>query len=524
MICTDVRLEYRYNQDDIKKAISSRLPLSYEDIGEVRLLKRTLVAEGDRPYYKCTVAFSADGREEGLLKLRKHVRACPALNWQTVSSRLSSRPVVVGAGPAGLFCALALAESGARPIVLERGKRVDERCASVEMFNTLGLLDPECNVQFGEGGAGTFSDGKLKFGSQDKFKAKVLDEFIRFGADPEIAFSSTAHIGTDKLRLIIPALRKYIESLGAEFYFSSKLTDLQISDGSIKAVVFERDGREEILPCERVVLASGHSASDVFEMLLRHSVPMVSKGFGIGVRIEHPREYINKIVYRDLASEIDQTASYHLVSHLGSGRSVYSFCMCPGGSVVAATSGKEGIVTNGMSEYDRMGENSNSALLVSFTPDDFGSSSPLAGIALQRSIEQRAYALTGSYAAPVSNLSHLLEGKTPSSISGVRPSYPVGSAPFALDSYLPAFVGSSIAEAMADFDSYLPGYLYPDAVLTGPETRSTSPVRISRDDTTLESVGVKGLYPAGEGAGYAGGIVSSAADGLRVALAVLEAE
>ena len=523
MIKTDLFLPYGYGTDEVKEAIASALPVRRDEIGEIRLLKRELrVVDGARPVYKATVAFSSSiEKEEGLLKLRNkvHRHECEELTLPHVS--MPFRPVVVGAGPAGLFAALVLAESGARPIVLERGLPVEERGRSIERFEKLGILDPESNVQFGEGGAGTYSDGKLKVGSRDKYKMKVLTEFVLGGADESALYSVGAHLGTDKLPGIVRYIREKIISLGAEFIFSARLTDLVIKDSRLKGVVYEKDGKREELDTGAVILATGHSARDTLMMLKSKGLRMTPKGFGIGLRIEHPREYINGIVYKDASDVIKETASYHLVTHLSGGRSVYSFCMCPGGTVVGAASESGGIVTNGMSEYARMADNSNSALLVSVTPEDFGSDDPLAGVELQRKIERRAFSLTSSYRAPTSRLAELLEGGAVGSSADVVPSYLPGTEIVSPRNYLPDFIVDSIARAMPDFDAWLPGFAYGGAALTGPETRTTSPVRIERTDAK-EALGFEGIYPSGEGAGYAGGIVSSAVDGIYSAEALIE--
>jgi uncharacterized FAD-dependent dehydrogenase len=451
-----------------------------------------------------------------LLKIRNRVARAELERLTVPPSRFALRPVIAGAGPAGLFAALTLAESGAMPIVLERGLDVDGRAERIALFNTLGILDPECNVQFGEGGAGTYSDGKLKTGARDKYKMKVLEEFIAGGADESIAYSTSAHLGTDKLPVIVRSIREKIIALGGEVRFGAKLTSLDTRDGELVAVVYEQGGESHTLPTDTLILAIGHSARDTITALRDVGLPMRAKGFGIGMRIEHPREYMNRIVYRDSADIVRETASYHLVTHLPSGRSVYSFCMCPGGQVVAATSEREGIVTNGMSEYARMADNSNAALLVSVTPEDFGSDDPLAGIAMQREIERAAYAVSDSYRAPAIRLADLISGNVGDCAVGVRPSYPLGTVTADPSRYMPDFIPLSIAAAMPDFDSWLGGYMLGDAVLTGPETRTTSPVRIERDESGM-ALGFRGVYPAGEGAGYAGGIVSSAVDGIKMA-------
>ena len=523
MIKTDLTLPYGYTEDVIREMISSLLPIAKCEIGEVMILRRELVVkDGAAPTYKSTVAFStALEKEEGLLKIRNKVARADIDVLTVKPSRFDLRPVVAGAGPAGLFAALTLAESGARPIVLERGLDVEGRAKKIQLFNTLGILDTECNVQFGEGGAGTYSDGKLKTGARDMYKRKVLGEFIEGGADESIAYSSSAHLGTDKLPMIVKAIREKIIALGGEFIFSAKLVDFSTKDGALVSVNYEREGELCAIPTDTLILAIGHSARDTITVLRDRGLPMRAKGFGIGMRIEHPREYINKIIYRDSIDVIKETASYHLVTHLPTGRSVYSFCMCPGGQVVAATSEEGGIVTNGMSEYARMADNSNAAILVSVTPEDFGSDDALAGIELQRRIERAAYRATCSYKAPSIRLADLISGKHSSDTKGIAPSYPIGTVNVDPREYMPSFIPESIAEAMPDFDAWIGGYLFGDATLTGPETRTTSPVRIERDESGC-AVGFSGIYPTGEGAGYAGGIVSSAVDGIRMAEKAIE--
>ena len=517
MLKTDITLGMKYKSEDLKNAISNRLGIDKTEIFDEHLVRRTLdLSVSGEPCYRATVAFSVSAeREAGLLKMRKKVAREEALLFTPPPFSADFRPVVVGAGPAGLFAALTLAESGARPIVLERGLPAEERAKKIKLFESLGILDTECNVQFGEGGAGTYSDGKLKMGARDKYKMKVIDEFISAGATEDIAYSSTAHLGTDRLPSIVSNIRKKIESLGGEVYFGTRLTDIEIREGSLASITYERGGERVTEPCRALLLATGHSARDTVRMLFKSGLKMTPKGFGIGVRIEHPREYINSIVYRESAPEIEESATYHLVTHLTGGRSVYSFCMCPGGSVVAAASEEGGIVTNGMSEHARMADNSNAALLVSVTPSDFPSDTALGGIELQEKIERGAYSLLDSYRAPVTRLSGLFGADI--APVGTLPSYPRGCEPMPLESYLPTFVTEALGAAISDFDAWLPGYAFGDAVLTGPETRTTSPLRIERDPETLEALGAHGVYPVGEGAGYAGGIISSATDGIRVA-------
>lgn len=523
MIKTDVSLPYNYSDDDIFTALTLRIPVIREEIGDLKILKRTLCLDDKSDiHYKATVGISLlPEREAGLLKMKKKVSEADDFSLTIPPAKFISRPLVVGAGPAGLFAALLLAEAGANPILIERGLAVKERTEKVERFTKFGVLDPECNIQFGEGGAGTFSDGKLKVGGMDKYKYKVLSEFVSSGAPEDIIYTVGAHVGTDKLQNIVQNIRQKIISLGGEVHFSTKLVSLKIKNGQIVGALCERDGDTIEFDTTDLVLATGHSARDVFYMLRDCGANMVAKGFGIGLRIEHPREYIDRLVYGDNPPRGIGAASYHLVTHLAGGRSVYSFCMCPGGSVVAAASEQGGIVTNGMSEYRRDGENSNAAFLVSVTPDDFGSCDPLAGIDFQRRIEQRAFCIAGSnYRAPTSSLGTFVNGKNPS-IGSVKPTYPAGTEILSAEEYLPNFIVDSLKEGIADFDSWMSGFYFPDAAMTGPETRTTSPVRVLRDKN-FSAHGFMGLYPTGEGAGYAGGIISSAKDGLMVAEAIIE--
>ena len=517
MIKTDLLLPLNYDTNLLKEKIIEKLPVTSDEIRELRIVKRELLlSTPGKPLYKTFVAFSVDEeKERGLLRLKKKAAH---YDYRTfISPRFcgSFRPIVVGAGPAGLFAALALAESGARPLVLERGLDVEQRRKKIQSFENFGILDTECNVQFGEGGAGAYSDGKLKSGAKDEYKNRVLEEFILAGATEDIAYSTTAHLGTDKLPSIVKNIREKIISLGGEFIFGARVTELKLDNNGVCAVLYIKDAQICKAPTRAVILAIGHSARDTLSYLYDLGLPMTAKGFGIGMRIEHPREYINRLVYGDCAGCIEESASYHLVTHLPTGRSVYSFCMCPGGAVVAATSNEGGVVTNGMSEFSRNGDNSNAALLVSLTPEDFGGDSPLDGIALQEKIEKAAFLLGTGYAAPSIRLSDFLEGISPRG-ELVTPSYPRGTFASNPNEYMPAYVGDCIKAAIPDFDAWLPGYAMGDAALTGPETRTTSPVRILRRESG-EVLGFHGVYVAGEGAGYAGGIVSSATDGLRTA-------
>ncbi len=516
MIKINVILPIDYKTEDIKESILSFLPISKDEIKSFQIVKRTLnVSDRLDIHYDAQIAIeTSPERETGLLKMKKKVAEYPDYTLRLPVSKLTSRPIIVGAGPAGLFAALILAECGANPLIIERGGDVDSREKCVALFSKKGILNSECNVQFGEGGAGTYSDGKLKVGAMDAYKMKVLSEFVAAGADEDILYSTGAHLGTDKLSAIVKNIRNKIISLGGEVKFNTKMTDIIIKDGRVCGVVCG----EEKYECNELILATGHSARDVFVLLYKRGAILEPRGFGIGVRIEHPREYINNLIYGEKYPQGLETASYHLVTHLTNGRSVYSFCMCPGGVVVPAASEAFGIVTNGMSEYLRDSENSNAAFLVSVTPADFSSDHPLAGLDLQRKIETYAYGLTDSYKAPAETLAALVSGDD--SNFDVKPSYSVGVEKHKTTEYMPDYITESLKASIADFDAWLPGFYYPGAAVTGPETRTTSPIRIIRDENG-EAALISGLYPVGEGAGYAGGIVSSARDGILSALKIL---
>ncbi|WP_031373640.1 NAD(P)/FAD-dependent oxidoreductase [Lysobacter antibioticus] len=437
---------------------------------------------------------------------------------------LPLRPIVIGMGPCGLFAGLILAQMGFRPIILERGKAVRERTVDTFGLWRKRVLNPESNVQFGEGGAGTFSDGKLYSQISDKLHhgRKVLTEFVKAGAPEEILYVSKPHIGTFRLVSMVENMRETIESLGGEIRFSQRVEDVSIEDGQLRGVTLA-DGSE--LRADHVVFAVGHSARDTFAMLHERGVFMEAKPFSIGFRIEHPQSLIDRARFGPQAGhEILGAADYKLVHHCRNGRSVYSFCMCPGGTVVAAASEPGRVVTNGMSQYSRNERNANAAIVVGITPEDYkaydASGSPLAGIALQRHWEAQAFALGGGeYEAPGQTVGDFLAGRPSTALGAVQPSYTPGVRLSDLSASLPDYAIAAIREALPAFDKQLKGFAMPDAMLTGVETRTSSPVRITRGPDG-HSLNTRGLFPAGEGAGYAGGILSAAVDGIKTAEAV----
>lgn len=435
------------------------------------------------------------------------------------SRRLDSPPVVVGAGPAGLFAALTLAERGYRPLLLERGRTVEERTQDVDRFWRTGAFDPASNVQFGEGGAGTFSDGKLTTRVNDPRMAEVLAALVAAGAPPEIMYAHKPHVGTDKLRQVVKGLRQRILAAGGTVEFASRVTDIAVRDGVLTGLTVNG---ERHVPAQVAVFAVGHSARDTYAMLAARGLAMEAKPFAIGVRIEHPQELIDRAQFEALAGHPKLgAADYALVfQDRASGRAAYSFCMCPGGLVVAAASEEGGVVTNGMSMFERASGLANSALAVSVGPGDWGDG-PLAGVAFQRRWEELAFAAGGGgYAAPVQAVGAFLAGKASGGEFLTMPSYRPGVRPADLGGCLPAAVAATLARALGDFGRKIKGFDHPRAVMTGVETRTSAPVRLLRGPARM-SVNVAGFYPAGEGAGYAGGIMSAALDGLAAAEAVI---
>lgn len=427
---------------------------------------------------------------------------------------LSGRPVVIGAGPAGLFAALLLAEHGYQPLLLERGQDVDTRTADVERFWQTGVLNVQSNVQFGEGGAGTFSDGKLNSVIKDIRCRKVLETFVRFGAPEEILYQAKPHIGTDRLKQVVKAMRQAILAAGGDVRFGAQVTALTMQDGRLTGV--EVNGTERI-PAGAAILAIGHSARDTFASLHQQQIAMEPKAFAIGVRVEHQQKMMNMAQYgMETPYESLGAADYKLTYQAENGRAVYSFCMCPGGKVVAAASEDGMVAVNGMSYLARDGENANSALVVNVTPDDFPGNDVLAGVAFQRQWERLAYELTGSYQAPVQLVGDFLADRSSTAFGSVMPSYRPGTKFCELKYCLPDFVTEALREALPAFGRKIKGFDHADAILSGVETRTSSPVRIVRDDR-YQSPSAAGLYPCGEGAGYAGGIMSAAVDGLRIA-------
>ncbi|MGN0533656.1 MAG: NAD(P)/FAD-dependent oxidoreductase [Eubacterium sp.] len=434
------------------------------------------------------------------------------------------RPIIVGFGPAGMFAGLILAQAGLKPIILERGKDVDSRTRDVEKFWKTRQLNEESNVQFGEGGAGTFSDGKLTTGVKSPYIKKILQELYEAGAPEEILYSSKPHIGTDRLAVVVKNIRKKIEALGGEVRLECKLERLIAANGFVHGVTYSKNGELFDLETDSVIMAIGHSARDTVEMLYGMGVEIMQKPFSVGARIEHPQRLINEAQYGAFADHPKLgAADYKLACHGLHERGAYTFCMCPGGTVVAAASEKEGVIVNGMSSLARDGENANSALLVGIEPKDFPSEHPLAGIYYQRDIEHKAYELGGSsYKAPAQLVGDFLKGIESKQLGSVNPTCPTGVTLTDISLCLPKRVTATMQSAIVEMDKKLKGFNLYDAVLTAPETRSSSAVRILRDD--LLQCNIRGVYPCGEGAGYAGGIMSAAADGVKCAHAVLADE
>ncbi len=500
---------------DLKKTVAEKLACRIADIQDFKISKKSVDARNKNNVH---FVYSVDCKETVPLPSDKDVeQITPPEKLVYHIKDDGVRPIVVGSGPAGMFAGLALAEAGLKPIVLERGSEVDIRRQEVDVFWKLGKLNPESNVQFGEGGAGTFSDGKLTTGiKKDKFTAKVMEELYSAGAPQEILYLAKPHIGTDNLRVVVKNIRKKIIELGGEYRFNTKLEDLMIKDERIVGVKISHNGEISEIAATRVFLAIGHSARDTFEMLHRRGVYMEQKPFAVGARIEHKQSDINKAQYGKFAdSPYLGAADYKMAVHFDNGRSAYTFCMCPGGQVVAAASEIGRVVTNGMSEFARNKENANAALLVGVSSKDFGSEHPLAGMYFQRKLEERAFDLGGkNYAAPTQLVGDFIRNAESKKAKSVQPSYTPDVAWSNLAALFPKEIADALCKGIGEMGRKLRGFDNPDAVLTGVESRSSSPVRIVRDETFQSNI--KGLFPCGEGAGYAGGITSSAADALKV--------
>jgi len=516
---SNIKISIDEDKSIIEKQVLKKLKIKQNELIKSYIYKESIDARKGKINFVYTIDVEVKNEEKILAKNPKDVVKIKELRYEGVGSgneTLEKRPVIIGSGPAGLFAALLLAQRGYNPILLERGLDVDRRTEDIENFWKERKFKNNSNVQFGEGGAGTFSDGKLTTRIKDIRCRKVLEELVNFGSPEEILYSHKPHVGTDILKGVVKNIRNEIIRLGGEVRFDAKVTDICRVNGEIESVTINNF---EKLETNIVILAIGHSARDTYEMLYERGVHIIQKPFAIGARIEHPQDLINKSQYKEFHNHPRLgAADYRLIEHTSNGRTAYTFCMCPGGSVIASASSEGQVVTNGMSEHARDKDNANSAFLVNVVPEDFGSDHPLAGVHFQEKYERLAYELGGkNYNAPVQLVGDFLNDRVSTKIGSVKPSYEPGYTFVDLRECLPSFVTETMKEALSGFDKKIKGFAMHDAVLTAVETRSSAPIRIVRDENTLESVNTKNLYPCGEGAGYAGGIVTAAVDGIKCA-------
>ncbi len=521
---SNMRLPINYNDEDIRKICAKELRISPKNIEKASLYKRSIDARHKNDiHYVSQIEVFLNTNEKNIISKCKSAKAAISekYNYEPVSpGDKSIKPLIIGMGPAGLFCALIMCQSGIEPIVIDRGSSVDIRTKKVNEFWNNRNLDTECNVQFGEGGAGTFSDGKLNTGTKDTRARKVLEEFVHYGAPYEILYNAKPHIGTDKLKATIKNLRLDLEKMGAKIMFDTKLININCNNNKVQSAVLMQNSKEITIECSHLILATGHSSRDTFEMLYNMGISMEDKAFSVGARIEHLREKIDFAQYGNLSKQLP-AADYKESVHLKDGRGVYTFCMCPGGVVVASQSEKNSVVTNGMSYFKRDNINSNSALLVAVNPDDIKSNKKLKGMYFQRELEKKAFIFGGEdYSAPVQKVGDFLKNQKSKSFGNILPTYRPNVKFAKMDDILPAFVVHGMRQAIPLIDKKLHGFADSDAILTAVESRSSSPIRILRN-RDMQSVSIQNLYPCGEGAGYAGGIISAAVDGIKCAEQIL---
>lgn len=550
---SNIKIYEDLSDNELLNKIVSKYNIKKSDILDFRIIKKSIDARKKNDiHYNFTVELDVKNENTYLnSKIEKCVKSdIPSLKVQNLNSSLRNSPVIIGAGPAGLFSALTFIENGIYPIIIEQGKPVEDRQKDVENFMYNRILNVNSNVQFGEGGAGTFSDGKLTTGINSSFCQTVLSQFVKFGAPEQIMYLKKPHIGTDNLINIIRNIRNYIIEHGGTFYFNTKMIDFTISNNHISSIIAKNviTGESLEIKTDNIILAIGHSSRDTFNLIYDKGLLLEPKNFSVGVRIEHLQSMINFSQYGEACNSSKLNlppAEYKLAYHSPSGRSCYTFCMCPGGTVMASSSEENTIVTNGMSKFARDGVNANSALLVNVTPDDFSSNSPLAGIDFQKVLEEKAFILGGSnYNAPIQrvsdflasnslNCSYTLASKNENGEIGYKknenneigyenvvPSYLPGTTYADLNKLFPKFVSDTLKEGLVYFDKKIKGFAHPDSILTGIETRSSSPVKILRNEKLQSNV--SGIFPCGEGAGYAGGIMSAAVDGIKCTLSCLK--